>query len=137
MRQVLILLSCSLKLQNPWNKSPRLQGNLRCLCAEFLSSFDLVFLKQVFYFSFSILLLLLSFLYFCIDFYQSYNIIFMQSMAPLLILSLMTYYLTVSLSINLYIRDPDVNLKKLKQIQDSNSHTINPNIVHSPVLNDI
>lgn len=53
----------------------------------------------------------------------------MQSMAPLLILSLITYYLTVGLSINLYIRDPDVNLKKLKQIQDSNSHTINPNIV--------
>jgi hypothetical protein len=49
----------------------------------------------------------------------------MQSIAPLIILSLMTYYLTVGMSINLYIRVPDVNLKKLKPIKDSNSHTIN------------
>lgn len=58
-------------------------------------------------------------------------------MAPLLILSLLTYYLTVRMSINLYIRDPDVNLKKLKQTKDSNSHAINPNTVQSLVLNDI
>lgn len=61
----------------------------------------------------------------------------MQPIAPLIILSLTTYYLTVRVSINLYIRDPDVNLKKLKLNLDSNSHTINQNAVQSLVLNEI